>query len=248
VHEVLDELAARLRASRRTTVLTGAGVSAASGIPTFRGSGGLWKRFRAEDLATPDAFDRDPQLVWEWYDWRRQVVAKCEPNAAHRVLAGWSARIEGFVLVTQNVDGLHERAGTHEVLRLHGSIWHVRCHRGCANGGSREDRRAPLPDLPPRCACGALLRPDVVWFGETLDPDVLSRAGRATGCDLFLTAGTSSLVHPAAGLVHQAASRGAFTVEINPDVTEASSHVDLSIHGAAEVVLTEIEERLTRGR
>ncbi|HXE80717.1 MAG TPA: Sir2 family NAD-dependent protein deacetylase [Vicinamibacterales bacterium] len=127
----LDLLANRLKHARRVTALTGAGVSAASGIPTFRGAGGLWRQFRAEDLATPEAFARDPRLVWEWYDWRRGIVARAEPNRAHQVIAAWSARFPQFNLVTQNVDGLHERAGTARVTRLHGSIWTPRCWKGC---------------------------------------------------------------------------------------------------------------------
>jgi NAD-dependent deacetylase len=244
MHRTLAELEQRLRTSRRTTVLTGAGVSAASGVPTFRGSGGLWETFRAEDLATPEAFDRDPRLVWEWYDWRRQLIAQCAPNAAHHVLAAWSTRLPTFTLITQNVDDLHERAGTQDLVRLHGSIWLVRCQRGCPTGRPREERRTPLPDLPPRCTCGAMLRPDVVWFGEGLDEHVMTRAQRAADCDVFIAAGTSAIVYPAAGLVHEAKARGAFTVEINPDETDASTRVDLSVRGPAETVLAELERAL----
>jgi NAD-dependent deacetylase len=244
----IEQLVDRLRSAGRVTVLTGAGVSAASGVPTFRGSGGLWKQFRAEDLATPDAFARDPRLVWEWYDWRRQAVARCTPNAAHQVLAGWSRRLAGFTLVTQNVDGLHEQADTQHLVRLHGSIWRVRClDRTCAAGAAHEDRRVPLPDIPPRCDCGALLRPDIVWFGEALDPDDLARAQQATVCDLFVTVGTSAIVYPAAGLVHTARSYGAYTVEVNPEATDASGHVDLSIRGPAEVVLADVDHALGHG-
>ena len=242
----VDALVDRLRAARRVTVLTGAGVSAASGIPTFRGAGGLWREFRAEDLATPEAFARNPALVWEWYDWRRQLVARAAPNEAHRVLAAWSRRLAGFTLLTQNVDGLHERAGTADVVRLHGSIWHVRCAGECSTGTSREDRRVPLPDFDPRCECGAPLRPDIVWFGEALDPVVIARAERSVACDVFLALGTSAIVYPAAGFVHAARARGAYTVEVNIDRTDASAGVDLSLRGAAEEVLARIEERLTQ--
>jgi NAD-dependent deacetylase len=234
----------RLRTSRKTTVLTGAGISAASGVPTFRSTGGLWRQFRAEDLATPDAFHRDPALVWEWYDWRRQKIAACEPNPAHRILASWSRRLPGFAVITQNVDGLHERAGTADVMRLHGSIWRVRCTRPCRHSASRDERRTPLPHLPPQCECGALLRPDVVWFGEQLDPAIIDRASELTACDLFLTIGTSSLVYPAAGLVHEARAHAAYTVEINPDITDASPHVDLGLRGPAETVLADVERGL----
>jgi NAD-dependent protein deacetylase/lipoamidase len=235
----IEILAARLRRSGRVTAITGAGVSAASGVPTFRGPGGLWRNYRAEDLATPDAFRRDPKLVWEWYDWRRSLIASCAPNAAHDVLARWSAR-EGFTLITQNVDGLHERAGA-PVLRFHGSIWELRCATACG-APPWDDRRTPIPDLPPRCgSCGGLARPGVVWFGESIDPLVLRRASAATACDVFLSIGTSSIVYPAAGLVHEARQRGAFTAEINPVATESASAVDLAIAMAAEEALPAIE-------
>jgi NAD-dependent deacetylase len=225
--------------SKRLTVITGAGVSAASGIPTFRGADGLWKKVRAETLATPEAFANDPKLVWEWYDWRRGMIRDAEPNAAHHVLAAWSRERPGCTLITQNVDGLHERAGAVGLLRLHGSIWHVRCWNGCANG-RRDwlDETVPQPVLPPRCPhCGGLVRPGVVWFGEGLDPEVLRRADAATACDVFLSVGTSSVVYPAAGLVHRARAQGAVTIEINTDATEATSLVDIPIRGRAEEVL-----------
>jgi NAD-dependent deacetylase len=229
----------RLRAARRVTALTGAGVSAASGIPTFRGADGLWKKVRAETLATPEAFEHDPKLVWEWYDWRRGLIKDAAPNAAHDVLARWTRDRPGFTLITQNVDGLHERAGAERLIRLHGSIWHVRCARACAAGGTDWlDDRTPLPHLPPPCPhCGGLVRPGVVWFGEPLDPDVVAAATAATACDVFLTIGTSAVVYPAAGLIHQAKRHGAMTVEINPDETSASSSVDVMLKGKAEEVL-----------
>jgi NAD-dependent deacetylase len=240
---VTDEIVARVaeavRQASRVTVLTGAGVSAASGIPTFRGADGLWKKARAETLATPEAFENDPTLVWEWYDWRRGLIRDARPNAAHDVLARWTRDRPGVTLITQNVDGLHERAGAERLIRLHGSIWRLRCWTGCAAG--REDwldETTPLPTLPPRCPhCGGLARPAVVWFGESLDPRILDRAVAATECDVFLTIGTSAVVYPAAGLVHQAKRCGALTVEINPDATDASGRVDLAIRGRAEEVL-----------
>ena len=238
----LDDVRQRLRDARRVTALTGAGVSAASGIPTFRGADGLWRNFRAETLATPGAFAKDPRLVWEWYEWRRQLIAAAKPNPAHELLARWTRERAGFTLITQNVDGLHERAGADRLLRLHGSIWHVRCWNRCG-AGDRDwrDDRLPLPSLPPPCPhCGGLLRPGVVWFGESLDPDVVSAATAATACDVFLTIGTSAVVYPAAGLVHEAKRRGAFTVEINTETTEASSAVDVALRGKAEEVLAQL--------
>ena len=170
-----EELISRLRSSKSTVVLTGAGVSAASGIPTFRGEDGLWRQFRAEDLATPEAFAMNPQLVWEWYDWRRTAIAAARPNAAHEVLARWSER-PGFALITQNVDGLHERAGTRNLIRFHGSIWELRCAAGCG-AAPWESYEAPIGSLPPTCpACAGIARPGVVWFGENIDPDVLERS------------------------------------------------------------------------
>ena len=183
MQEVLDAI--RRAAPRRVVVFTGAGVSADSGIPTFRGEGGLWRNFRAEDLATPEAFARDPQLVWEWYEWRRGIVAAAEPNPAHRAIA----RLEDAAVVTQNVDGLHARAGSRNVIELHGNIFRER-------------------------PSGAYMRPDVVWFGEMLPRDALAAAVEAIrGADLLLVVGTSLIVYPAAGLVE--GFRG-LSIEINP--------------------------------
>jgi NAD-dependent deacetylase len=239
----ISDLVARLTPDATITVLTGAGVSAASGVPTFRGADGLWKQCRPEELATPSAFARDPRLVWEWYEWRRGLIASCRPNRAHDVLAEWSHRFPRFTLITQNVDGLHEAAGTRDVIRLHGSIWHVRCHAPCRSGAEPwEDRRVPLPECPPRCPhCGGLLRPSVVWFGESLDAGIVRRASAATACDVFVAIGTSAVVYPAAGLVHDARQRGAFTVEINPTATEASDLVDLAMAQPADAALDALD-------
>jgi NAD-dependent deacetylase len=261
----LHEIAGRLRRARRVTVLTGAGVSAASGVPTFRGAGGLWRardsggggpQFRAEDLATARAFARDPRLVWDWYAWRRDAIAGCVPNAAHEVIAAWSRRWPfdtaqgrpGCQVVTQNVDDLHVRAGTRDLVRLHGSIWEMSCWRACRGPGHRwRDERVPLPDIPPACpACGDLARPAVVWFGESLDPADLEAADAAATCDVFLTVGTSAVVYPAAGFVHEARRRGAFTVEINPEATASSTVVDVAVHQPAETALPELESLIVR--
>ncbi|HEU5248533.1 MAG TPA: NAD-dependent deacylase, partial [Thermoanaerobaculia bacterium] len=224
----------------------GAGVSAASGVPTFRGADGLWSSFRVEDLATPEAFARDPRLVWEWYAWRRELLAACRPNRAHEVLAAWSRRYPRFTLITQNVDGLHERAGTKNVVRFHGSLWDLGCWEQCAKSPFRwRDETVPFREMPPRCPyCGGLARPGVVWFGEPIDPSVLEAALDALDCDVCLVAGTSSIVYPAAGLADEARQRGAFTVEINPDPTEATSRFDLAVQGRAEEVLDRLELEL----
>ncbi len=261
-----DSLVSRLRDARRLTILTGAGVSAASGVPTFRGTDGLWRSFRPEDLATAAAFRRDPSLVWEWYHWRRERIAGCEPNPAHRVIAEWSMR-DGCRVLTQNVDDLHLRAGTQGLVRLHGSIWELKCWNDCGQRPWRDERlvwgatgpfavRGPdrvrattgtsgqlVNDAPgcPRCpTCGGLARPAVVWFGEALDPSDVDAARAACDCDVFVTVGTSAVVYPAAGFVHEAKRRGAFTAEVNLDVTAASSTVDITIRGAAEHVLPQL--------
>ncbi len=207
-------------------VLTGAGISAESGVPTFRGPGGLWRNHRPEDLATPRAFARDPLQSWEWYNWRRTVIASVEPNAGHRALARIEERSPRFTLVTQNVDGLHDRAGSRNILKVHGDIWTLRCTR-CARAW--QDLRPALPDLPPKCECGALARPGVVWFGEGLPEDVWREAvAAARACDVFLLVGTSAVVYPAAGLAELARSHGAKVIEINIEETPLSGHVDLS--------------------
>jgi NAD-dependent deacetylase len=218
-----------IRGASRLVVLTGAGISAESGIPTFRGPGGLWKQRRPEQLATPEAFARDPKLVWEWYDWRRCRIAGAAPNPGHAALAELERRKPSFTLATQNVDGLHDRAGSRRVLKLHGDIWMVRC---LACGRERRDERAPLDEIPPRCECGGLLRPGVVWFGEALPAQVLREAEEAAcAAEVFLVAGTSAVVYPAAGLVPLARSAGAKVIEVNLEETPFSATVDCSLRG-----------------
>jgi len=212
-------------------------MSAASGVPTFRGTGGLWRSFKPEDLATPQAFTRDPLLVWQWYDWRRQIIAGCAPNKGHEIVAAWSRRA-GTTVITQNVDGLHELAGTEQVVRYHGSIWQLRCTADCG-ASAWDDRAAPLAKLPPVCpSCGALARPGVVWFGEGIPCHAAVAASSAAAqSDVFLSIGTSSLVYPAAGLLHEAKAHGAWTVEINPEPTAAAGLVDAAIAMGAEEAL-----------
>ena len=224
-----------LREAGRIAVLTGAGISAESGIPTFRGTNGLWRKYRPEELASPSAFRRDPGLVWEWYDWRRGLVADTEPNPGHFALARLERSAADFTLITQNVDGLHDRAGSQNILKLHGDIWQVLC-TGC----SRRSRntRVPLPELPPRCSCGGLLRPDIVWFGESLPQDVLQAAwSTSEAADVFMVIGTSALVQPAASLPLVAKESNACLIEINMEETALSPHADISLHGAAGELL-----------
>ena len=184
--------------------------------------------------------------MWEWYDWRRQRIAQARPNAAHEVLAAWSRRFPSFTLITQNVDGLHERAGTRNVVPYHGSIWEVSCWDRCEGSpASWREERTPLDEIPPRCPhCGGLLRPAVVWFGEPIGAAALEAAEHALDCEVCLVVGTSSLVYPAAVLVEEAGRRGAFSVEINPEATPASDEVDLVLRGPAEDVLPAVEQVL----
>lgn len=205
--------------------LTGAGISAESGVPTFRGSRGLWRDYKPQDLATPEAFRRDPGLVWDWYAWRREVIADCQPNAAHRTLAHIEEKIDDFLVVTQNVDGLHQAAGSRRVLELHGNIWRLRCTH-CDYG--REDRRVPLPDLPPHCPhCRGLMRPDVVWFGEALPRAAMEAAwSAAANCRTMLVVGTSAVVEPAASLPREARRNNARLIEFNPARTPVSRSAD----------------------
>jgi NAD-dependent deacetylase len=233
-----------LAEAEKIAVLTGAGISQESGIPVFRGAGGLWRRHRAEQLATPEAFARDPKLVWEWYDWRRSVVAGTEPNPGHLALADLERRAADFTLITQNVDGLHDRAGSHHILKLHGDLWLVRCV-GC--GAETTDRRLPLPEIPPRCGCGGLLRPGVVWFGEALPGEILQTAVAAARASLvFLVVGTSGAVQPAASLPLLAREAGARVIEVNAEETPLTPVVDLSLRGSAGQLLPQLVETTVR--
>lgn len=237
------ELITRLRAARRIAVLTGAGISAESGVPTFReAQTGLWARYNPEELATPEAFRRNPRLVWEWYAWRQTRVRQAEPNPGHLALVDMEHRIAEFTLITQNVDGLHRRAGSHQVLELHGNLFRAKCldeDRPVENWPDSEE-------IPPRCPrCGALLRPDVVWFGETLPASVLRAAEQAAAhADAFFSIGTSALVYPAADLPFTALGTGATVVEINPQPTPLSPHVTFSLNGPAGVILPELVARV----
>ena len=219
---------------RRVVVFTGAGISADSGVPTFRGAGGLWRNYRSEDLATPRAFARDPQLVWEWYEWRRGLIRAAKPNAAHEAVA----RLPNAVVVTQHVDNLHTLAGARDVLELHGNIFRVRCTRE----HRAQVRYEPFDDLPPHCECGALLRPDVVWFGEPLPPDAVERALDSIAlADLLLIIGTSGVVHPAAGFVSR--YRG-LSIEINPEASELTSSCTHAIAERAAVATPPIVDAI----
>jgi NAD-dependent deacetylase len=241
---VVERAAEALRRARYVCVLTGAGISAESGIPTFRDAlTGLWAKFRPEELATPEAFERDPETVWSWYEWRRQLIREAQPNAGHLALAELARRVPGFTLVTQNVDGLHQRAGSRDVLEYHGNILRDRCTvEQIVAQRSEDTRRAALP----RCAaCGGLLRPDVVWFGESIPAGPMNvAAAAAEECDVFLSVGTSSLVYPAAGLAEVALRRRATVIEINPNETDLSPHAHMVLRGPSGHVLPALLQEL----
>jgi NAD-dependent deacetylase len=234
----LDQAREWLAQASSVAILTGAGISAESGVPTFRGADGLWKEHKPEELATPEAFAKDPRLVWEWYNWRREIIAKAQPNAAHRALVQLEIKKPGFTLITQNVDGLHDLAGNGKILRLHGDIWRMRC---TACGANWPNRRVPLPKIPPHCACGGMARPGVVWFGEALPDGMMKEAEHASAsAQVFLVIGTSAVVHPAASLVPFARHSGAKVVEINVEDTAATPTVDCALRGPAAEILPKL--------
>jgi NAD-dependent deacetylase len=244
---ITEDLIGRLGAAERLVVLTGAGVSRESGVPTFRGEDGLWRQYRAEELATWEAFERDPVLVWQWYEYRRQLVAEAKPNPAHEAIARLEGVYDAFVLVTQNTDGLHERAGSSGAIELHGSIWRGRC--------VKEQRvvdltETPLPEIPPICGrCGALLRPDVVWFGEPLPSRAYDSSYEAASeCEAMLVVGTSAVVRPAASLPLVAKHAGAMVVEVNTQYTAISALIDATVLGKAGDTLPALVDALLKIR
>ena len=226
-----------LRNARKLAVLTGSGISAESGVPTFRDAQtGLWSKFRPEDLATPEAFQRNPKLVWEWYAWRRELVSQAQPNTGHLALVELEKRIPRFTLITQNVDGLHHAAGSTDVIELHGSVWRARC---LACRAAHDVRGLSFDNGTPSCLeCGNHLRPDVVLFGETLPPGAFERAaGAAESCELCFVVGTSAVVYPAASLPEIARAAGAFVVEVNAERTPLSEFCDEVLTGKAGEIL-----------
>ena len=247
--KIPPDLIASLRDARQVTVLTGAGTSAESGVPTFReAQTGLWARFRPEDLATPGAFRANPQLVWDWYQWRRGLVSEAEPNPGHYALAdietSFTYHASRFTLITQNVDGLHQRAGSQNVIELHGNINRTKCSQ-C--GKIVSDWVEP-DNPPPRCPhCGGLLRPDVVWFGESLPPEAIQTAWQAAeNCDVFFSIGTSAVVQPAASLPSIARQNGAVLVEVNPSPTPLTGLATYVLQSPSGEVLPALVEAVTR--
>jgi len=228
-----------LRDARHVCALTGAGISAESGVPTFReAQHGLWARYDPQELATPEAFENNPELIWEWYRWRRDLVTSVQPNPGHFALARLAQLVPRFTLITQNVDGLHQRAGSVDVIEFHGNLFDDRCHaEGCVVEHAQTDKVPACPN------CGAFLRPGVVWFGEAIPESALDTSfAAAADCNVFLSIGTSSLVYPAAGLADVARERGAITVEVNPKPTPHAAGFDFAVAQEAGVALPELVE------
>jgi NAD-dependent deacetylase len=241
--EIPEELIQKIREAEHVAVLTGAGISAESGVPTFReAQTGLWARYDPQELATPQAFQRNPKLVWDWYTWRRELISEAAPNPGHQALVELADLVPEFTLITQNIDGLHQRAGSQNVITLHGNLMETKCF---ANNHP-VDNWPESDDVPPHCPiCDSLLRPNVVWFGENLAADALQTAVQvAKSCDLFLSIGTSALVHPAASLPLMAIENGATTVEVNPQSTPLTRWMDFVLTGAAGELLPLMVTRL----
>ena len=239
-----EDLITKIQTANYIAVLTGAGISAESGIPTFReAQTGLWAQYNPEELATPSAFIRNPRLVWEWYAWRRSLVSQAEPNPGHLALAQLEKMVPRFTLITQNVDGLHQRAGSTQIITLHGDITRIKCFNNNHPITEWDDSQ----EVPPHCPrCDSLLRPDVVWFGESLSTDDLSQAiTAAETCDVFFSIGTAALVHPAASLPGKAAHHGAVTIEINPQHTMVTRYMDYVLTGPSGEILPQLLKKIS---
>jgi len=229
-----EDLLARVRNARHASVLTGAGVSADSGVPTFRGAEGVWEKYDYRKLATPAGFRDDPCLVWEWYQMRQRGIERSRPNPAHAVIVEMERHFDSFAVITQNIDGLHRRAGNRHVIELHGNIWRMRCTRD----GAVVDIDAPVEDIPPMCRCGGMMRPDVVWFGEQLPSDAIEQATKAAHeSEVMFVIGTSAVVYPAAALPALTKSSGGAVIEFNLEPTDVTAYADASFFGRAGEVL-----------
>ncbi|HOV89910.1 MAG TPA: NAD-dependent deacylase [Syntrophorhabdaceae bacterium] len=232
---MIDKAIERLKKTRSLLVITGAGISAESGIPTFRGADGLWENYRAEELATPWAFERDPETVWRWYDWRRGIIGKAEPNKGHLAIKRFEEIFENFFLITQNVDGLHAKTGIKNMVEIHGNLWRVCCTRDKRTFMLTEH---PLKIVPPVCECGSIVRPDVVWFGESIPGEYIQRSYEAMNrCDTLIVAGTSGVVYPVASFPQMVKDNGGFVIEVNIEETPISQIADISLYGASGDIL-----------
>ncbi|HNQ47142.1 MAG TPA: NAD-dependent deacylase [Syntrophorhabdus sp.] len=230
-----ESVVERLTQANSLLVITGAGISAESGIPTFRGADGLWRNYRAEDLATLNAFERDPVTVWEWYDWRRGIIGRAEPNPGHLAIKDLEDMFENFLLITQNVDGLHGRTGIRNIVEIHGNLWRTKCTR---EGKISMLMDVPLRSIPPRCDCGAVLRPDVVWFGESIPSYALDLSFNVLEqCDTLIVVGTSGVVYPVASFPQTVKDNGGYVVEVNVEPTPISAIADASLYGNSGDIL-----------
>jgi len=230
-----EKVVERLAQAKSLLVITGAGISAESGIPTFRGADGLWKNYRAEELATLDAFERDPDTVWQWYDWRRGIIGKAEPNPGHLAIKELEDMFGNFLLITQNVDGLHSRTGIKNMVEIHGNLWRVRCTR---EGKTSMLMDVPIKSIPPKCGCGAVLRPDVVWFGESIPSHALELSFSVLEqCDTLIVVGTSGVVYPVASFPQTVKDNGGYVVEVNVEPTPISAFADASLYGNSGDIL-----------
>ena len=239
--EIPSNLFEKLKSARTVVFFSGAGISAESGIPTFRGKDGMWNKFRPEELANFDAFMRNPQLVWEWYNYRKSIIHQSKPNAGHYAIVEMGKYFENVIVITQNVDNFHQKAGSRTIYELHGNIE----SNFCVKCKKHYDGDLDFKDGNPKCSCGGLIRPDVVWFGEFLPADQFQLSEKAARiCDVFFIVGTSAVVYPAASLVHVAKSNRAFLVEVNIEETEISSLVDVSFYGKSGKILRQIVEQL----
>jgi NAD-dependent deacetylase len=240
----MERAVERLRNTKSLLVITGAGISAESGIPTFRGNDGLWQNYRAEELATPWAFERDPVTVWKWYDWRRGIIGKAEPNPGHHAIRRLEETLPGFFLITQNVDGLHGRTGIKNIIEIHGNLWRVRCPR---DGRTMMLMDVPLKSIPPCCECGEMLRPDVVWFGESIPSDALQMSYNAMSlCDTLMVVGTSGVVYPVASFPENVKSNGGFVIEVNLEPTPITNVADVSLFGKSGDILPAVVDGVVR--
>jgi len=239
--QMSEAILERIRRAKRVSVLTGAGISAESGIPTFRGAGGVWEKYDYRKLATQEGFREDPQLVWEWYQLRQVEMKKAVPNPAHETIAEMEKYYPEFSVLTQNIDGMHERAGNRRVIELHGNIWRMRCPRD----GTMIQLSDPVLEIPPLCQCGSIMRPDVVWFGEPLPNEAVDSASKAASqSDVMFVVGTSAVVYPAAALPILTKNSGGLVIEINIEETDVSSYADASFFGRAGQVLPVLWKRI----
>jgi NAD-dependent deacetylase len=244
---IAPDILKRIVNATTAAALTGSGVSAESGVPTFRGADGMWRNRKHQELASMDGFLDDPRLVWEWYDWRRTTIASLAPNAGHYALTEMETVYEKFTMLTQNVDGYHILAGSRDVVELHGNIWRVRCLK---EGKVMENRETPLKRIPPVCPdCKGLIRPHIIWFGEELETDILKKAGTAAReSQVFFVIGTSGVVQPAASLAGLAKRQGAMVVEINLERTPITENADLFLQGPSGQVLPALLKMICRAR